>query len=1548
MKRNHTLSWRVEELERRRLLSFDPLLAGGIAQNAEHFPYIWNSGFFGSDSLLLQNERLGNEIMTGSNYALPNPNPAMTDKPILDNARFLLRGTTQAIGTLTVRNSQASGDIGESYWNANYQFFDRVHDDGFFLSNTASGTNSVIVFDNVDSANIEAYQSFILDYGSAREIIFRNCTWNEKCSLKVRPDCTIGEIVFDHCKGTADILQMGGALGAVYNNDPDNCFINGATAINGLPQDLAQPAPYAASGATPISATGSNIIEAENFDTQGEGVSYHDASSEDASTQAYRRSFTNGPDTGVFPRVDLTPGGSNGWSVGSIQAGEWIDYTINVQQPGMYRLDSMLKSDGNGGQWRVSIGGRNLSFLGQTGAFAPLPNTGGSFSLLPSQPIFLAAGQQTLTVQFSHTSSATADIGQVDCFSLAKVADADAPPAIPAGLRLGNSAGDTNQGTRETMSIAWQGVDGAVGYDVARDDGSGNWKVIGQIAGGAQDWSGAITDFTDPNLQPSTSYSYRVRSFNSAGHSDWSSPLAVTTKPAPVRVSRPTDVYVRQEAATVDSKGNPVGNVSFHWTPTSTNERAFKIDRWASWGGFDTIWGAGAGTTSTLFSGPATGDANEDLMNRFDTVYKIRVAAVNVEGRAYSPTIFLPADAGFESGLISSGWTVTAGAAVAGPGGNTGKEAALLSAGSRIEQTLTNLTPDTTYTLRAFAHGDGLAGVVTLGVNGYGQTAMSSATYQRGEVTFTTGADGSATIYASVDGGIGFVDDFEVVEDQPSDPVLAPAVVTDHTITLNWTINNPQNLDGFELWRSTDGVNWIDVTSPNRISPNVHTFTDNQSLLRSSTTFQYQIRAAQKGDPYSTTGFYYGQPNYSNVVTGVVTHAPATPTNLRATSVMPKLVELRWDDATPYNDEWGFEISRSLDGVSYQVIASTPANVTRFMDSGVPDQLAQSGVYYRVRAFTPQATSDATVTFVQSSTGNPNPDPNPDPGTIDPNAPTNLRVTDGTSSEIDLAWDGWTESNFIVERSNDAKSWTMIGAPQQPFYSDTTVSPSAGLYYYRVRTIQNGVTTGPSASIVRRAQSLFGQSRILSLPNKVEAEAFDLGGEGVAYHGSPTPLPGALHRTGIPDASPGLDSGIDLGSDGAKTWVVGQSGEWMEYTLSVPRDAVYNLDFSVASAGPGGGFHAEIDGQWVGNSLQVPDTGAANAFTTLTDPGIPLIAGTHVLRLAMDWASWPGSIVASFDSIALVETESLNSGILRLRGGSGDESFFVRVQGDQVQVDRGGAVSWTTHFYPASQVTGIDLDGGGGNDQLFLDFTGQRVTVTQAANLAGVNINGGQIIISPDLGAGQTGPGPSMQLTGDSHVTFASTQHLSALDIAPSATASLAGGRDKALVLNSLSLEQGVGQNASLDLVDNALILNYSGASPLASIQQLVRNGLANPKLNPGLGGLLSSDSANPKLSKSARALAVFDNHDAKFTKLEGVGLEGFDQVLVKYTYLGDANMDGRVDPTDYAMVDGNQGKGTSWVTGDLNFDGKVDPTDYAQVDGNQGAGFGGPAGPRL
>jgi hypothetical protein len=76
-----------------------------------------------------------------------------------------------------------------------------------------------------------------------------------------------------------------------------------------------------------------------------------------------------------------------------------------------------------------------------------------------------------------------------------------------------------------------------------------------------------------------------------------------------------------------------------------------------------------------------------------------------------------------------------------------------------------------------------------------------------------------------------------------------------------------------------------------------------------------------------------------------------------------------------------------------------------------------------------------------------------------------------------------------------------------------------------------------------------------------------------------------------------------------------------------------------------------------------------------------------------------------------------------------------------------------------------------------------------------------------------------------------------------------------------------------------------------------------------------------------------------------GVATSGTD-VLIKYTYYGDATLDGSVSSADYTLIDnGYLSNLTGWQNGDFNYDGVINGSDYTLIDNafnQQGAAISG------
>jgi len=150
------------------------------------------------------------------------------------------------------------------------------------------------------------------------------------------------------------------------------------------------------------------------------------------------------------------------------------------------------------------------------------------------------------------------------------------------------------------------------------------------------------------------------------------------------------------------------------------------------------------------------------------------------------------------------------------------------------------------------------------------------------------------------------------------------------------------------------------------------------------------------------------------------------------------------------------------------------------------------------------------------------------------------------------------------------------------------------------------------------------------------------------------------------------------------------------------------------------------------------------------------------------------------------------------------------------------------------------------------------------------------------------------------------------------------------LVVGSLAISGAAGK---LDLGNSDLIAQNSSASAIS--------GLAATGYNDGSWNGNGIDSAGAAAdSTHLTALAVIQNSvtglasgSALYSIFDNVPSTSAD-VLVKYTYYGDTNLDGKVDGSDYGRIDnGYLDHLTGWYNGDFNYDGVVDGSDYTLID---------------
>ena len=284
-----------------------------------------------------------------------------------------------------------------------------------------------------------------------------------------------------------------------------------------------------------------------------------------------------------------------------------------------------------------------------------------------------------------------------------------------------------------------------------------------------------------------------------------------------------------------------------------------------------------------------------------------------------------------------------------------------------------------------------------------------------------------------------------------------------------------------------------------------------------------------------------------------------------------------------------------------------------------------------------------------------------------------------------------------------------------------------------------------------------------------------------------------------------------------------------------------------------------------------------------------------------------GTIVAS-GGISNSGTIALSAGVSDVMGGT-----VTNLSASKVIVTGGS----TSTFYGAvTNNAGSEFRVSANSTAVFLGnvtglaaFTGPG-TKDFESGAAGVAINSG---------SGTTYVGPA----GDLTATFVRDGSMSVegrASIVPNG-----GGATSVSRVGSLSIETA----GVLDLNDNDLIVT---ATPKASVESQVARARAGGAWDqPGLTSTFAR--AHPAHATGLGVLSGQEYLGTGQSQFDGFGVTATD-VLVKYTWNGDANFDGRVTFDDYVKIDtGFNTHLTGWLNGDFNYDGVVNFDDYVLID---------------
>jgi autotransporter-associated beta strand protein len=144
--------------------------------------------------------------------------------------------------------------------------------------------------------------------------------------------------------------------------------------------------------------------------------------------------------------------------------------------------------------------------------------------------------------------------------------------------------------------------------------------------------------------------------------------------------------------------------------------------------------------------------------------------------------------------------------------------------------------------------------------------------------------------------------------------------------------------------------------------------------------------------------------------------------------------------------------------------------------------------------------------------------------------------------------------------------------------------------------------------------------------------------------------------------------------------------------------------------------------------------------------------------------------------------------------------------------------------------------------------------------------------------------------------------------------------------------------NGMLDVNNNEVILSYTGASPVTTIEGYLASGFNGGSWNgPGI----MSTAAQSLTNGLHYGLGYADGADGVVAGLSS------GQIEIKYTLLGDANLDGTVNGSDFSILAANFGTGaTNWDQGNFLYGTSVNGSDFSALAANFGQGDSGAATP--
>lgn len=282
------------------------------------------------------------------------------------------------------------------------------------------------------------------------------------------------------------------------------------------------------------------------------------------------------------------------------------------------------------------------------------------------------------------------------------------------------------------------------------------------------------------------------------------------------------------------------------------------------------------------------------------------------------------------------------------------------------------------------------------------------------------------------------------------------------------------------------------------------------------------------------------------------------------------------------------------------------------IDEGIStDVIKQNVVVVQHSDWNEDQTTDSKLAWVKANTnyyriedGNSN---NATPGFNSKNVEWLNTAINITNPNV-LARTYWTNAKQVCDNYNASWENPTIGAGGVDF-SDCVenwwIFDLSG-EISNIATFWNKYVVNTDSNSTPVAQAPYGGS-VNIIPGILEAEEFDDGGEGLAYH-----------DTSEGNSGPGImreDESVDIESrNGAINVGWTTDGEWLEYTVDV-TSGYYDIEVNVAAISAGKAIALSLDGNEIGN-IDCPNTGDWGTFETVKLSRVMLNGGQEqILRV---------------------------------------------------------------------------------------------------------------------------------------------------------------------------------------------------------------------------------------------------------------------------------------------------------------------------------------------